>query len=59
MTEKKRCSGCRHCGMDMDMDPYCAHPQTLVTMPYGSNLARRDPARDHCGEEMKSWEPRT
>ena len=55
MNEKKSCFDCKYAGMDMDMEPYCDHPQTLVTMPYGSKLSRRDPARDHCGEEKKSW----
>ncbi len=31
------CFDCQHCGMDMDMDPYCAHPDVLKTNPSGSN----------------------
>lgn len=54
----KNCRDCKWAGMDMDMEPYCAHPQTLVTMPHGSNLCRRDPARDHCGETKASFEER-
>ena len=57
MNEKK-CFGCKYSGMDMDMAPYCAHPKTLVTMPYGSSLSQQDPARDHCGPNKDSWEPR-
>lgn len=44
--------------MDMDMEPFCAHPKTLLQMPYGSNLSRPSASRKHCGTLLKSWEER-
>jgi hypothetical protein len=29
------CINCKHSGMDMDMDPYCAHPLVLEKYSYG------------------------
>jgi hypothetical protein len=34
-TQKKSCFECDYSGMDMDMDPYCAHPTLLKDHPYG------------------------
>ena len=33
----KSCFNCNYCGMDMDMDPYCVHPNVLRSNPFGSN----------------------
>lgn len=68
----KRCFDCAHCGMDMDMDPYCAHPQVTVTAPHGIsvNRVRGTPAPDDaknyghpevigkCGPDGKLFEQR-
>ena len=32
---KKECYKCKYSGMDMDMDPYCFHPNTQINFPYG------------------------
>lgn len=36
--DEKNCRDCKHCGMDMDLDPYCAHPKVLKRVPYGQVL---------------------
>lgn len=61
MTEvKKDCNNCRYSGMDMDMEPYCVHPEVRKRMPYGQILsslaAPTQPGRE-C-EGLKLWEPR-
>lgn len=33
----KHCTDCKHSGMDMDMGPYCAHPDVLKTNSFGSS----------------------
>lgn len=38
--EQKECTGCDHCGMDMDLDPYCAAPAVLEKHPFGLNCNR-------------------
>ena len=35
MTDDRRCRECRFSGMDMDMDPYCAHARVIAEHPYG------------------------
>lgn len=32
---ERHCRDCRSCGMDMDLDPYCAHQKVLEEHPYG------------------------
>ena len=60
-TDPDRCSGCKHCGMDMDMDPFCTHPTVKAKHPYGLNIG---PAiNGFCGkdgkmEELTLWEAR-
>lgn len=49
--------GCAHCGMDMDMEPYCVQPQVLQrrtdvtsrTYPFGLDTT---PARLLCKGEF-------
>lgn len=66
-----RCEKCDFCGMDMDLEPYCVHPQVLKTNSYGSNcnvvrgakLCEGDtrlklPHYNLCGQEAKLWEIR-
>ena len=35
---KNACRDCDHCGMDMDMDPYCAHPDVVKIHIHGLAL---------------------
>lgn len=58
-TDKGGCGRCEHCGMDMDMEPYCVQKvvlqrRTKITgrdYPFGLNI---DPARKLCiGEFYK------
>lgn len=37
-TDPGGCSTCKHCGMDMDMDPYCSHPDVLKIHQYGVSI---------------------
>lgn len=51
------CTTCDHCGMDMDMDPYCVHPAVLVQHSHGLVTRRALPL--FCGgEEHQLWTPR-
>lgn len=34
-TDPGGCGHCIHCGMDMDMEPYCAEPRILKGNPFG------------------------
>jgi hypothetical protein len=60
MNEDKRChggSGCQHCGMDMDVEPYCVQPVVLQRRkeitgrdyPFGLDT---NPARQCCKGEF-------
>jgi hypothetical protein len=62
MNEDKSChglrgNGCEHCGLDMDMEPYCVHPIVLErrkaitgkTYPMGLDT---NPARQVCKGEF-------
>jgi len=42
--------------MDMDMDPYCAHPEVIKKHPWG--LVINSAIRDFCTEDLKLWEER-
>ena len=57
-TDPDACSGCKYCGMDMDMDPYCSHPNVLKKHPYG--LVIRTAITSFCldGEKLSLWEKR-
>lgn len=50
-TEPGRCSTCKHCSMDLDMDPFCVHPKVLEYFRYGVNLSKA--ITDFCGEDLK------
>jgi len=39
--DQRICQNCDYSGMDMDMDPYCAHPEVLKKHPYGLVLHSR------------------
>jgi hypothetical protein len=56
-TDPGGCSSCIYCGMDMDMGPFCSHPQVLVKYSYGVGL--HTAIRDFCGPELKLYEERT
>lgn len=34
-TDKNSCGGCDHCGMDMDMEPFCTAPPVAEKHPNG------------------------
>ena len=65
-----RCFDCKFCGMDMDMDPYCAHPKVIEHNPYGSNTNfvrgssgfseehMQKPHYNLCGQEATLFEAR-
>lgn len=55
-TDPGGCSSCKFCGMDMDMEPYCVHPNLLPQWPAG--LVINSAIRDYCGESLKLWEKR-
>ncbi len=57
-TDPDGCSHCAYCGMDMDMDPYCAHPKVKKAHPYGLNI--NIATRDFCEKDGKLtlWETR-
>lgn len=58
MGERKReCFNCDFCGMDMDMDPYCAHPKVLEKFPFGKALYNPN---EFCpSPELPLFKPRT
>lgn len=47
-TESGGCSSCKHCAMDMEMDPYCVHPNVVVYHRYGVNISKA--IADFCGD---------
>ena len=61
-NEDKRCAvQCQHCGMDMDMEPYCVRVEVLAlrTKETGREYAWGldvNPARRLCKGDY--WEPR-
>ena len=70
MSDEKRCFDCDFCGMDMDLEPYCAHPDVLKTNPWGSNTnvvrgakfsnddRTKLPHYNLCGQDAKLFEIR-
>lgn len=56
---EKRCYECDHCGMDMDMDPYCVQPEVMgAKNRYGLYTKHARAYDGACGPEAKLWEPR-
>jgi hypothetical protein len=54
--DEDQCSSCAHCGMDMDLDPFCVHPAVVRKHIYGLNLNQ---AIEHfCGSDLSLREPR-
>jgi predicted metal-binding protein len=45
-----RCSTCKYCSMDLDMDPFCTHPKVLEIHRYGVNLNKA--ISNFCGEDL-------
>lgn len=52
-TEPRGCSSCKHCGMDMDMDPYCGHPAVLKSYQYGVSI--NFAIQHFCGNPHTLW----
>ena len=61
MDNDKKCVTCNHSGMDMDMDPYCAHPEILKISKYGISLSSKSAPTRPGGlcHEHKLWEIRS
>lgn len=58
---KRECRDCKYCGMDMDMEPYCVHPEVLKRAPYGqilSSIAAPTVKGNECEPDLKLWEER-
>lgn len=55
-TDPKGCRGCDHCGMDMDMAPYCVAPEVLKEWPNGVNINMA--IAKFCTPELKLWKER-
>lgn len=57
---ERRCHACRYCGMDMDMEPYCVHPEVLKRAKYGQILSSiaAPTAPGHECENKRLWEAR-
>ena len=45
------CSTCKHCSMDMDMDPFCVNPAVRIYHRHGLNLSKA--IAEFCGEDLK------
>lgn len=58
MTEKKDCRDCDYSGMDMDMDPFCVHPNVLKEHPYGLVLHSTTIAKFCPSPELPLFIPR-
>ena len=54
-TDPGRCSTCKHCSMDMDMDPFCTHPEVARYHRWGLNLSKA--ISEFCGEDLRLREP--
>lgn len=53
------CGKCEHCAMDMDMDPFCTHPE-IRAQGWPSGLDIRPAVKNYCGKDGKLslFEPR-
>lgn len=60
LTDLRGCGKCKSCGMDMDLEPYCAHSEVkrFHKHPHGINInvARRDGSP--CGPDGALFEQR-
>ena len=54
--EPRGCGNCNHCGMDMTMDPYCAHPTVVKIHRHGLNISVA--VRKFCGNPHTLWQKR-
>lgn len=58
ITDKDGCGSCDHCGMDMDMDPFCVHPSVTKEHPHGLYIRSARPK--YCdGRLWTERKPRT
>lgn len=55
---EKNCRNCKWSGMDMDMDPYCIHPNVAKEHPYGLVLHNPKIGKFCEREKLPLWEPR-
>jgi hypothetical protein len=58
-TDKDSCGGCNHCGMDMDMEPFCTAPPVAEKHPNGLLIGQAQ--RLYCRKDGKLtlWVVRT
>jgi hypothetical protein len=55
---KKECFNCDHCGMDMDMTPYCVHPKVAKDYRYGLNCNQALQMFCRKDQDLSLWEER-
>lgn len=55
---ERHCRNCKHSGMDMDLDPYCSHPDVLKEHPYGLVLFSSEIAKFCEREKLPLFEER-
>ena len=54
--DEGQCSTCKHCSMDMDLEPFCTQETVLAKHPYGLNINHA--VKDYCGETLVLREER-
>jgi len=58
---ERHCRNCDHCGMDMDMDPYCVNLKVIESFekhPYGLSLGSQTVMTNCPTPEHPHFEPR-
>lgn len=50
------CSTCKHCSMDMELEPFCTNPAVTVYHRHGLNLNKA--IAEFCGQDLKLREER-
>jgi len=49
-TDPGRCSTCKFCSMDMNMEPFCVHP--IVLKDYKWGLYINSAIKYYCGQDL-------
>lgn len=57
-TDPGGCSTCKYCGMDMEMEPYCAHPKVTASSRFGYGMGINSAIQQFCGPDLKLREAR-
>ncbi len=50
-TDPGQCSSCIFCSMDMDLDPFCVHPNILKEYSWGLNI--NSAIKKFCSSDLK------